>query len=133
MWISPKTLCSPVLTSFADSIYKLLDFSQAFDSMTSRIKRTLCVACYIWYVNPQHMRFMPSCINRRRWPPPLPSSLNPLVSFRRSWDDRGFISTLRVCMFSCHAMCILVVPFDSLANKALYACMHGIAAVLGPK
>ena len=31
--------------------------------------------------------------------------------------DSGFISTLRVCMFSCHAMtlCILVVPFDSLA------------------
>ena len=31
--------------------------------------------------------------------------------------DSGFIPTLRVCMFSCHAMtlCILVVPFDSLA------------------
>ena len=30
--------------------------------------------------------------------------------------DSGFISTLRVCMFSCHAMCILMVPFDSLAS-----------------
>ena len=30
--------------------------------------------------------------------------------------DSGFFSTLRVCMFSCHAMCILVVPFDSLAS-----------------
>ena len=32
--------------------------------------------------------------------------------------DSGFFSTLslRVCMFSCHVMCIVVVPFDSLAS-----------------
>ena len=30
--------------------------------------------------------------------------------------DIGFFSTLRVCMFSYHAMCLLVVPFDSLAS-----------------
>ena len=32
VWISPKMLCLPVLTSFADS--KLLDFARASDSMT---------------------------------------------------------------------------------------------------
>ena len=32
VWNSPKTLCSPVLASFADS--KLLDFARAGDSMT---------------------------------------------------------------------------------------------------
>ena len=48
VWISPKTLCSPVLASFADS--KLLDFSRASDSMTWRVNRTLCVARYIRYV-----------------------------------------------------------------------------------
>ena len=48
MWISPKTLCLPVLASFADS--KLLDFARASDSMTLRINRTLCVARYIRYV-----------------------------------------------------------------------------------
>ena len=31
VWISLRTLCSPVLVSFADS--KLLDFSRASDSM----------------------------------------------------------------------------------------------------
>ena len=54
----------------------------------------------------------------------LPYSVHgPLVSYRWSWDDSGFFSTLRICIhvFSCHAMCILVVPFDSLAS---YACMH---------
>ena len=45
MWISPKTLCSPVLASFADS--KLLDFAQA---MTLCINRILCVARYIRHV-----------------------------------------------------------------------------------
>ena len=49
MWISPKTLCSPVLASFADS--KLLDFARASDSMTLRINRTLCAARYIRYVH----------------------------------------------------------------------------------
>ena len=41
-------------------------------------------------------------------------------------SDRGFISTLKICMFSCHAMtlCILVVPFDSLAYLSLCACMQ---------
>ena len=32
VWISLKTLCSPVLAAFADS--KLLDFARASDSMT---------------------------------------------------------------------------------------------------
>ena len=31
VWISPKTLCSPVLASFAD--FKLLDFARASDSI----------------------------------------------------------------------------------------------------
>ena len=44
MWIFPKTLCLPVLASFTDS--KLLDLSQASDSMTLCIDRTLCVAHY---------------------------------------------------------------------------------------
>ena len=48
MWISPKTLRSPVLASFADS--KLLDFCPASSSMTLRINRTLCVAHYIRYI-----------------------------------------------------------------------------------
>ena len=48
VWISPKTLRSPVLASFADS--KLLDLSRASDSITSRINRTLCVTRYIRYV-----------------------------------------------------------------------------------
>ena len=47
MWISPKTLCSPVLASFADS--KLLDFARASDSMAKRINR-LC-AMYGMYVH----------------------------------------------------------------------------------
>ena len=41
VWISLKTLCSPVLASFADS--KLLDFARASNSMTYR---TLCAARY---------------------------------------------------------------------------------------
>ena len=55
MWISPKTLCSPGLASFADS--KLLDFCPASGSMTLRISRMLCIACYIRYMlfTPQHM------------------------------------------------------------------------------
>ena len=44
----PKTLCSPVVASFADS--KLLDFASASDSMTLCINRTLYVASYIQYV-----------------------------------------------------------------------------------
>ena len=48
----------------ADS--KLLDFSQASDSMILRINRTLCVMCYIWCVriiNPQNMQ----CRSRFNW------------------------------------------------------------------
>ena len=41
-------------------------------------------------------------------------------------DNSGFFSILRVCMFSCHAMCILVVTLW----LAKLVCMH---AVLGPK
>ena len=48
-WISLKTLCPPVLASFADA--KLLDFFPASASMTLCINRTLCVACYIQYVH----------------------------------------------------------------------------------
>ena len=55
-------------------------------------------------------------------------SLPPQLTGELSMDeasDSGFISTLRVCMFSCNAMCILVVPFDSLAS---WACMHACSA-----
>ena len=44
MWISQKTLCLPVLASFADS--KLLDFSDP-GQLTLHINRTLCVSRYI--------------------------------------------------------------------------------------
>ena len=59
VWISPKTLCSPVLASFADS--KLLDPGQ----LTLRINRTLGVSHYIWHSyrpnNYTHVRGL------RRW------------------------------------------------------------------
>ena len=45
VWISPKTLHSPVLASFADS--KLLDFSRLTAGMPLRINRTLCIMRYI--------------------------------------------------------------------------------------
>ena len=74
VWILPKTLCSPALASFADSI--LFDFARASDSMTYRITRTLS-ACTV-------------------------ASIRPLTSFWRSWDDSGFFSTLRLsCQLSC--------------------------------
>ena len=116
VWISPKMLCSPVLASFADS--KLLDFSRASDRMTWHINRIFYVARYTRYVqtiNPRRMHYRHSS-----QPPPLSLSQSTIhwymVSFRQSWDGSGFFSTLRICMFSCHAMCILVVPFDSLAS-----------------
>ena len=43
VWISQKTLCSPVLASFANS--KLLDFARASDSMTWRINRLRYIRC----------------------------------------------------------------------------------------
>ena len=80
MRISPKTLCWPVLASFADS--KLLDFARTSDSMTLCISRTLCVTCYIRYVclltlgacalgmvakivNPGHHRRLPRSVHWR--------------------------------------------------------------------
>ena len=45
MWISPKTLCLPVLASFAD--YKLLDFDPASDSMTLHVCINRMVYMYV--------------------------------------------------------------------------------------
>ena len=99
VWISPKTLCSPVLASFANS--KLLDFSRVSDSMTLRINRKMCVACYnIRYsvctsINPRRMRIRHDCKMN-------PGHLSPLATFQRSWNGsaRGFFLTLRVCMLT---------------------------------
>ena len=112
-WISLKMLCSPVLASFADS--KLLDFSPASGGMTLRINRMLYVALYMvrtCIINPGRMRFRHDCKNATTF---LAQHTGELSTDEAG--DSGFISTLRVCMFSCHAMtvCILVVPFDSLA------------------
>ena len=68
-WISPKTLCSPVLASFADS--KLLDFSRASDSMTFRInKRYVSRAVYGMYVL---LTLYACALGSRQWSPPPPS------------------------------------------------------------
>ena len=106
VWISPKTLCSPVLASYADS--KLLNFSRASDSLTLRINETLCVVHYIRYVriiNPRCMRFRHGS---QRWSPLPPWSTGEHLTIM-GWRWL-FFQWLRICMFSCHAMCILVVP-----------------------
>ena len=77
VWILLKTLCLSVLVSFADS--KLLDFSQASDSLTLRINGMLCVARYIrcvCIINPRCMRFRHGT---QRWSPPPPWSTGKLL------------------------------------------------------
>ena len=53
---------------------------------------------------------------------------DPLESFQRSLDDSGFLSTLRVCLFSYHAMCTLVRTL--WLRLAKLARMHGIAVIV---
>ena len=104
VWILPKTLCSPVLASFADS--KLLDFSRlalASCSTTSRtvctcINRMFCVVHYIQYA----CIINPWCTRSRQ----LQESLKLVTAAvlgelsMDEADDSGFFSTLRVCMVS---------------------------------
>ena len=110
MWISPETLYSPVLASFADS--KLFDFARASNSMTLRTKRMLYVTHYVRYIT------LGACALGT-----VAKIVNPGHSCR-SWNDSGFFSTLRVyvCLpANCYGMCSHVVPFDSLA--CMHACM----------
>ena len=85
MWISQKMLYSPVWRHLP--ILSFLTLPELAISMTSRINRTLCVACYIRYVclltlgacalgkvvNPGHRRRLPHSVH---W---------------RAFDDRGMI------------------------------------------
>ena len=80
VWISPKTLHSPVLASFADS--KLLDFSKLAIAWFNVGCHALYTVCIHNIINPQRMRSRHSYNNRWRWSPP-PSVLRSLASFRR--------------------------------------------------
>ena len=98
--------------------------------------RALYTVCRLRSINPQRMRFRHSCKNRQWWPLPLPSSLalSPLASFRRSWDDSGFFSTLRVCMLSCQLPCaFLWYPLTLWLAKLVCQCLdpsEQLAAIL---
>ena len=88
MCISPKTLRSPVLASFADS--KLLDFSRASDSITSRINRMLCITRYIRYVHINACAVGTAAIIIDT--ETMPSSLAGELSTNEA-DNSGFFST----------------------------------------
>ena len=89
--------------------------------MTLHINRTLYVARYIQYVcntlGACALGMFAKIVNAGhcRAAAFLTQSTGELLTIM---DDSGFFSTLRIdlCIFSCHAMCILVVPFDSLAS-----------------
>ena len=95
VWISLKTLCPPVLASFADS--KLLDFSPASGGMTLHINRKLYVAQYTvrtCIINPGRMRFRHNCKNATAF---LAQHTGELSTDEAG--DSGFISTLRIIMY----------------------------------
>ena len=86
MWISPKTLCLPVLASFAD--YKLLDFDPASDSMTLHVRINRMVYMYVTH-DTQYVRLLTlgACAlgtvakNCQPWSLPPPSLFSSLASF----------------------------------------------------
>ena len=95
-------LCSPVLTSFAES--KLLDFFPASGSTTLCINRTLCVAHYIQYM---HITLGACALGTVAKMLVTATAFLAQLTGELSMDeagDSGFFSTLRVCMFSCHAL-----------------------------
>ena len=65
--------------------------------MTLRINRMLCIKRYIWYVRIINLQRMRVDTGHCRLPRSVHDSL---ASFRWSWDDSDFFSTLRICMFS---------------------------------
>ena len=123
VWISPKTLCSPVLASFVD----FDSSSRASKSMTWHINRTYGIYACIHTIDPQRI-----CCRHcsRRWslpPPSLSSWSTGELSMIMEWQWLLFNSK---DMYY-HAVCILVVHFDSLIITGyMHACMH---AVLEPK